>query len=267
MKVIFSRKGFDSAAGGCPSPIVDGRPLSLPIPAGWMPTPTTYAMLPAPCPVLVADLTRGRYSPGDGCHLDPDINPASLPRLAGWRGTLGQAGAAQAHLAGQGIGPGDLFLFWGLFRAAVPVDGRWRFTGPREHRIWGWLHVGEVIDLGPDGSHAVRQHPWLRDHPHARPGWQARNTLYIASDAGASGTLAHGFRLSAETRRPSRWHLPDWLNPMRGGTGLTCMKPERWEASGLVQTPPRGQEFVADAGDRADAAAWITAVLRDSAKE
>ena len=34
MRIVFSRKGFDSAAGGGPSPIVGGRPLSLPIPAG-----------------------------------------------------------------------------------------------------------------------------------------------------------------------------------------------------------------------------------------
>ena len=32
MKLIFSRKGLDSEAGGAPSPIVDGRPVSLPIP-------------------------------------------------------------------------------------------------------------------------------------------------------------------------------------------------------------------------------------------
>lgn len=29
MRVIFSRKGFDSAAGGAPSPIIDGGPVSL----------------------------------------------------------------------------------------------------------------------------------------------------------------------------------------------------------------------------------------------
>src|SRR6267378_2603959 len=32
MRVIFSRKGFDSAAGNPPSPIIDGEPISLPIP-------------------------------------------------------------------------------------------------------------------------------------------------------------------------------------------------------------------------------------------
>ena len=32
MRVILSRKGFDSGAGGVPSPIIDGRPVSMPIP-------------------------------------------------------------------------------------------------------------------------------------------------------------------------------------------------------------------------------------------
>ena len=34
MKVILSRKGFDSSNGGCPSPIMpDGTLLSMPIPS------------------------------------------------------------------------------------------------------------------------------------------------------------------------------------------------------------------------------------------
>jgi glycosyltransferase involved in cell wall biosynthesis len=32
MKVVFGRKGFDSSAGGAPSPIIDGKLISLPIP-------------------------------------------------------------------------------------------------------------------------------------------------------------------------------------------------------------------------------------------
>ena len=35
MKVILSRKGFDSSYGGCASPILpDGTMLSMPIPGG-----------------------------------------------------------------------------------------------------------------------------------------------------------------------------------------------------------------------------------------
>lgn len=44
MRIIFSRKGFDTGSGGKPSPIVDGRPISLPIPATRN-SRTTYAIL------------------------------------------------------------------------------------------------------------------------------------------------------------------------------------------------------------------------------
>lgn len=57
MKLILSRKGFDSAAGKCPSPIIDGRPLSLPIPASGS-LSTTYADLGLGS--IVERITRGR---------------------------------------------------------------------------------------------------------------------------------------------------------------------------------------------------------------
>src|SRR4051812_33036287 len=146
MKIIFSRKGFDGTAGGCPSPIVSGRPISLPIPSSTMPSPTRYGDLPGPYGTLVSDLTGGRLTPDDWCHLDPDINRDSLPRHEGWRGALGQARAAQGHLANQGVQAGDLFIFWGLF-------SRWRTLaagGSWEHRS---------IESG-DGSRSPRLLIW-----------------------------------------------------------------------------------------------------------
>jgi len=233
MKIVFSRKGFDGSAGGCPSPIVDGRPLSLPIPTK-MPTPTRYEDLPSPYADLVFDLTRGRLGGESWCHLDPDINLEMLPRRRGWRGALGQVSAAQGHLTNQGVEPGDVFVFWGVFRP-VAFEGRWKFTGRPEHRIWGWLQVGEIVDLGPDGSEAAKERTWLGDHPHVRAGWGKRNVLYIASkrlilgsrahSRPGFGVLAQGHRLSEEGRSPSIWRAPDWLHPLRGGSGMTYHKP------------------------------------------
>lgn len=154
MQIVFSRKGFDSAAGRCPSPVIDGRPISLPIPTR-MPTALRYEDLRGNIGELVQDLTRDRIAASNPCHLDPDVDASALQRLAGWRGAFGQIGAAQAHLHNNKIAPGDLFLFWGLFRSAER-NGRWTFNGPREHRLFGWLQVGEIVDLGPDGSRPRR---------------------------------------------------------------------------------------------------------------
>lgn len=130
MRIIFSRKGFDGPAGGCPSPIVDGLPISLPIPTR-MPTPTRYADLRGPYASLVSDLTNGRLTGRNWCHVDPDIVPDVLPRPAGWRGALGQVAASQAHLANNRVGRGDLFLFWGLFRCDRRPPSRQRIAPRR----------------------------------------------------------------------------------------------------------------------------------------
>ena len=50
-------------------------------------------------------------------------------------GTGGQCGAAQSHLANQGVGEGDVFLFFGLFAGE---------NGARHHRIFGWLEAQNV---------------------------------------------------------------------------------------------------------------------------
>src|SRR5690349_7188978 len=133
LKLILSRKGFDGAAGGCPSPIIEGLQLSLPIPTK-MPTATRFRDLNGPYAELVTDLTRGRYTGEDWCHADPDVDENILARKPGWRVALGQVSSAQGHLANQGVGIGDVFIFWGLFRE-VERDSRWRYTGLPGHRI------------------------------------------------------------------------------------------------------------------------------------
>lgn len=265
MRVIFSRKGFDSSAGGCPSPIIDGRPISLPIPTG-MPTPFRYGDLPGDYGSLVEDLTKGKITRHSPCHLDPDIDASVLRRLPGWRGALGQAGAAQSHLFNCGVATGDLFLFWGLYRHAER-RGRWSFFGPPEHRLFGWLQIGEILDLGEDGSFATRKWQWLRDHPHVRGGWDRPNVLYVASQmlclngAGLGlpgwGVFQGGFRLTANGSSPSIWSVPDWLNPTRGGVGMTYHPDDRWKADGTVACAGRGQEFVSVIAHRSDALAWL----------
>lgn len=45
LKVLFSRKGFNTTWGGAPSPIVDDMPISLPIPTSKYPSASTYEAL------------------------------------------------------------------------------------------------------------------------------------------------------------------------------------------------------------------------------
>jgi len=261
-RIVFSREGFDTAAGGCPSPVVDGRPVSLPIPAGRYPGVRPYADLAGERPSLVRALSRH----GDGlCHLDPDLDPAALPiRSPDWRPAFGQVGAAQGHLRNQGVGAGDLFLFFGLFRTAGRVGQGWSWTGPAFHAVFGWLRVGELVD-GP----AIGAHPALAGHPHAAAGWPASNTVYVSADRlglpGAAaqpgaGVFARAVRLTAADVPCSLWAVPPWLEASR----MSYRGHDRfWPAPGRMDARGQWQEAVAPADD--EGLTWAATLIASHA--
>jgi len=145
MKLILSRKGFDSSAGGVPSPIFpDGRMVSLPIPDKR--SVVTYEEIQyesSSIGPLVETLTGGRIPSSHRAHIDPDIVRDNLPRQSGWRPIFGQAGIAQGHLHRNNVGIGDIFLFFGRFRGVETSNGtyRWIPGEPARHVLWGWFQV------------------------------------------------------------------------------------------------------------------------------
>src|SRR5262245_59263415 len=99
MKLILSRRGFDSASGAIPSPILPGGLLcSLPIPSDERPRLREVFWQGRPLSEIVTEVANGRISPESGVHLDPDIRADARPRLPSWRPAFGQVGAAQTHL-------------------------------------------------------------------------------------------------------------------------------------------------------------------------
>ncbi len=151
MLIIISRKGFDSSAGGVPSPIFpDGKMLSLPIPD--KDSKIKYKDIrwyKQNVGDIVSSLTKRKIPSNSRAHLDPDLIRSSVPRPNKWKPALGQIAAAQGHLRNQEIGPGDLFLFFGLFREVVKGDSGFRYkpgTNPK-HIIWGWLQIDEIITV------------------------------------------------------------------------------------------------------------------------
>ena len=96
MKIILSRKGFDSSNGGCASLIFpDVRIVSLPIPASRAPTNFSDIGFNGPSVgQVVRDLSKGKVLPDSPTHLDPDLSTEALPRQDGWLPSFGQTGAA-----------------------------------------------------------------------------------------------------------------------------------------------------------------------------
>lgn len=252
MKVILSRKGFDSSVGGCASPILpDGRLVSLPIPTQL--DTVSYSQLRSVCGrtylQLLTELGGAAGISGRGAHVDPVLERpvASLPE---WRPSLGQIGAAAGHLRNQGVGPGDLFLFYGWFRHTMERDGKLTFAAaPGVHLIFGYLEVEDVVPLTV--NHSLPH--WLRQHPHAHPQRRAvrTNTVYVGREAlsldtkrAGAGVLNYDDRrvLTAPGQTRGRWRLDPRLFR---GLPISYHDEGAWRP-GYFQSYPRAQEYVID---------------------
>ena len=84
-KIIFSRKGFDSSAGGIPSSKRGEHLISFPIPYKKN-TLTRYNHVGLGKDIK--ELSNNKIKPTDTCHFDPNLD----------YGEFGQVGAAQTHL-------------------------------------------------------------------------------------------------------------------------------------------------------------------------
>lgn len=233
MRIIFSRKGFDSSSGGRPSPIRGGRPISLPIPASRN-SRTTYGDLGLG--ELVQSVTKGKYGSDALCHADP--------YFADGQCAFGQTGSAQGHLAKNGVDRGDVFLFFGLFTE--------EYTRERHHRIFGYMVVDEVIALGSDPDPRNAPH-FAPDHPHFIGARDRNNTLYLGP--GTTCAIASpDLRLTQAGGPLGTWTIPGWLEEY----GLTYHRESwRWPTPGTLLSVARGQEFISDIGDDPSAKAWL----------
>jgi len=183
MKIILSRKGFDSANGGIPSPIMpDGTLLSFPIPSNdgisfdeLIYDGTSYS------DILCQLAPHKEYGL---CHVDPDIRKDCRRKpVPDWNPAFGQYKAAQGVLDHANVEVGDIFLFFGWFRKAELCNGQYRFVrrntgGFYDHSdlqiIYGYMQIGEIIT----DNNKIARFIW---HPHASDSYimNRSNTLYI----------------------------------------------------------------------------------------
>ena len=261
MKVIFSRKGFDSGYGKMPSPIMpDGTMLSMPIPSkgdkvlygGLKHKGQTYAD-------IIQQLKPGNPVIEEECHLDPDIRKEIIARTDGWKPAFGQINAARTHLCNQGIGIGDLFLFFGWFRETEYKNGNLAFKGPSSgfHAIYSYMQVGEIIERESDIPE------WLKTHPHSfNCRWTRNNAIYIAADklsicpdmpGAGCFQYTQNHRLTKDGYSRSIWDLPEFFRDIPITYNLRA-----WKEDGF-HSAAKGQEFVFEAN--ANALNWIKTLL------
>ncbi len=205
-KVVLSRKGFDSKAGGSYSPFdpQTGKYVVLPIPiddierdicnsqkyediriqSNYLPSYSETNLKSLMAAMGKKAKIKGKES--EYAHFDPWLGPC--PWLAEDNhpiGTFGQVDRAQTHLANQGVGKGSLFLFFSRFTPIQNTENRIVPNISHEHLdkglyfIYGWLRVKEVIKKYED----ISDLRLLSKHPHATKNYfkkYVNNTLYIA---------------------------------------------------------------------------------------
>lgn len=209
MKVVFSRKGFDSQYGGMPSPILpDGRLLPLPIPSTRdSATLADLDFADASLDQLLCDLSAGKHGLQTHVHFDPDLGGRHVANLVNWRPALGQTGSAQSHLSRHGIGAGDVFLFFGWFRLTECTGGKWRFApgAPDLHVLFGWLEIDEVLPVVTQRTEVLRRLHGLQ---------------YIRMSRHRIGIPMHGIRFTSLA------------------SDLSIRERKRWEAAALWRCAP-----------------------------
>ncbi len=252
MKIILSRKGFDSSYGGCPSPVLpDGTMISMPIPSS------------DDSGLSFRDIKFGKDTYLDiwdklypkhkndslYCHLDPDIRADIRAKpVKKWVSAFGQTGTAQRHLHKKDVAIGDLFLFFGWFRETD--DSYHYLSDSGKHMIYGYLQIGNIIQ----GGDIKNNYKW---HPHAKGNYGNSNTLYIASkkltingqdtNLPGSGVLKYkeNLVLTKDNCSRSKWKIKsEWNIESFFENNTISYHSKNSIKDGYFQSACRGQEFV-----------------------
>ena len=251
MKIILSRKGFDSEYGRQPNPILpDGTLLSLPIPDIDGNNLFSSLHWNGMCyyDIIRSLKPRTTIKEHDTCHLDPDLREDVRDRLSGWKPSFGQSGIALQHLRNYNVNKGDLFLFFGWFRETEMNNGKliYKKGAKDQHVIYGYMQIGDIIERKEDAPN------WLKDHPHIgdkKDRDNDKNAIFLPScklsflpNINGCGLLDYRKDriLTKEGMSKSKWDFPNFFKEVK-----ISYHPHPWKDN-YFQSAAKGQEFVFD---------------------
>jgi hypothetical protein len=287
MKIILSRKGFDSQYGKIKSPILpDGTLLSLPIPQKN--DKTTYDQLffngKSYLNIIKELNPKWEYQDNQPAHLDPDLRQDTKQRPSEWKAIFGQSGAAQGHLKNQKINIGDIFLFFGSFAKTKEIDGKLSYIKDDKypngaHIIFGYLQIGQIIELNEPEDYDKKLDIFTKFHPHAdkefrdEQGYKRiNNCMYVAAETlslnsnfpGAGTFNLNDSRiltkpsdsqiLSKKETLISIWKVPSFFKNLEISYNKNSFKD-----NGYFKSASRGQEFVID--DNIELIKWTRKII------
>ena len=281
MKVILSRKGFDSSWGGFPSIILPGgQMISFPIPVkkpeiGIGAKDIHYIDEGKTLANYLEDLKIPLQE--DGYHVDPEVQNIKIDNQKSFiergYGTLGQCSAAASHLANNGIYAGEIsekdpaiFLFFGWFCKTEIENNTIKYIGnplvDGFHAIWGYLIAVEAIEILD-----ISKHPELKEHLHYRNKNHKeykkgdKNIIFI----GKFGTFNYSDNLRLtyfdddkknHKKRRTKWAIPSFINEMTYNNNR-IRKGKTKENKLIIDAASRGQEFVITKADEEKMKKWL----------
>lgn len=292
MKIIFSRKGFDTANGFLQSPIFEDKTyFSLPIPYDeGIPFADVHYKCNGDKSMNLMDLLNqlGNFKPVTGekrpvinsdlCHFDPDIadNVTIEGRDEPWQRGFGQLNGAQTHLEGDGkvkrekVEIGDLFIFFGRFQNVIENAGKYEYDtkkSDQRHIIFGWLQIDEIVPINPKENRKSK-YPLLKNHPHYNWDAHKKNVIYLPTEkltinpkldgCGTFKKYDEKFSLSKDNKNMGVWKLPNCFHK-ENKLQLSYHDDDKcWgkqEDSGFfnLETADIGQEFVLNCNNATEA--------------
>jgi hypothetical protein len=263
MKIILSRKGFDSESGGKPSPIFpDGTLLSLPIPQAN--DTEKYSNLfygEKSYLELIHELNpQNNFTQDTTAHLDPDIRKdCRLQRAENWKPLFGQSGAAQGKLNNEKLINGDLFLFFGSFRQTEFSNGKLRFkkNSSEKHIIFGYLQIDQILKDRNNFPEYAKYHSHYSDRERINNCiYTCQENLTLIPDRPGAGTLRFSDKLvlTKDSYSKSRWSVPEFFKELT----MTYHTQQSFK-EGYFQSVGRGQEFVVQPDPRLTE--WAKSIL------
>ncbi len=264
IKIILSRKGFDSSYGGQPSPILpDGTLLSIPIPAknDKFKFSDIYYKDKSYYEIIKELKPNSKIKADYSCHLDPDIRKDVIKREPSWKGLFGQMGSAQGHLNNQGIKPNDIFLFFGWFKETEYLNGKitYKKGAPDLHVIYGYLQVGQIYKKSDQLPNYAKYHSHadLFETDKNNCIYEAKETLSFNEQIPGYGCLKYhdSLVLTKKGHKKSQWDLPNYFKDVK----ITYHSKDSFK-DGYFDSAKKGQEFVIDAND--DIINWTKNIIK-----
>jgi hypothetical protein len=270
MKIILSRKGFDSEFGKITSPILpDKTMLSLPIPQvnDTIKFDEIYYQNKSYLEIIKELNPKWKYLDDQTAHLDPDLREDILKnRAKNWKPIFGQSAAAQGHLNKQGVGIGDIFLFFGSFEHTEKSnEGKLKYKSKNKdypsgfHIVFGYLQIGEIYKVSSEEDYENLPE-FIKYHSHANRNYvdknnrpRKNNCIYVASknlsiNPKLPGAGALNFRedriLTKKMKSKSIWQLPAFFEKLK----ISYHDTHSFNM-GSFQSAPKGQEFVIEANN------------------